>query len=123
MEGHTMTDTAKPIPEPVCEVGEDFTELVTIAEIGIVARLLKADPVTEIERQGPQQWEAMARLGWVLDRRRDPSVSFDVWSGLTLPELLAAVGIPMGDTPEDREARAVARDQADAVDPTVPAPA
>lgn len=118
-----MTDTPRTVPEPVCATGEDFTELVTIGEISMVARLLKCDPVTEIEQQGERNWEAMARLGWVLDRRRNPGVSFDVWAGLTLPELLTAVGIPHGETPEDREARAVARDQADAANPTEPAPA
>lgn len=117
-----MTDT-KTVPDPVCDLGDDFTELVTISEIGIVARLLKTDPITEIERQGPQQWEAMARLGWVLDRRRNPSVSFDTWAALTLPELLTAVGIPMGDTPDERDARRAARDEDDAANPTVPAPA
>jgi hypothetical protein len=117
-----MTDT-KHVPEPVCPAGDDFTELVTIGEISMVARLLKCDPVTEIEQQGPRNWEAMARLGWVLDRRRDPQVSFDVWSALTLPELLTAVGIPHGDTEDDRTARAAARDQADAENPTAPAPA
>jgi hypothetical protein len=103
---------------PVVEVGDDFTEAVTVAEVGIVARQIGVDPLGEIEQGGPKRWEAMARLGWVLDRRRDPKVQPDRWLGLRIPELLTALGIPEGDTDDQAHARAVAREAADAANPT-----
>lgn len=119
----TDTTPTKTIPEPVCPLGDDFTELVTIAEIGIVSRQLGCNPIIEIETQGQRQWEAMARLGWVLDRRRDRQAAHSTWDALTLPELMTALGIPMGATPADTEARRELERQADEVDPTAPAPA
>lgn len=112
------TPEALPIGEPVCKPGEDFTEAVTIAEIGIVARQLGCNPIIEIEREGPQQWSAMARLGWVLDRRRNPQARHEVWDALTLGQLMRALGIPTGEVPADREARAAAAAEVDAADPT-----
>lgn len=113
----TTTDQAAPV-DPVCKPGEDFTDLVTVAEIGIVARQLGVNPIAEIEGQGPQQWSAMARLGWVLDRRRNPKANHATWDAMTLVQLLAALGIPQGESAEDREARQVAAAEADAANPT-----
>lgn len=79
---------------PVCEPGIDFTELVTVREIGIVARQIGADPMGEIEEAGAKRWEAMARLGWVLHRRRDPRAAVDPWLDCPLPKLLELLAIP-----------------------------
>lgn len=117
-----MTNTDE-VPTPVVDLGEDFTEAPTIAEISLVARQLGADPLGEIESGGPKRWEAMARLGWVLDRRRDQKVQPDRWLGLRIPQLLTALGIPEGDTDADQTARAAAREAADAADPTASGPA
>lgn len=114
-----MSNTPETDPiVPVVEVGEDFTETVTVAEIGIVARQIGVDPLGEIENGGPRRWEAMARLGWVLDRRRDPKVQPDRWLALTIPALLTACGIPDDDDDDQAQARAAAREAADAANPT-----
>lgn len=118
-----MTTTDNSRPTPIAEVGEDFTEALTIQEIGIVARQIGVDPLGEIDRGGPKNWEAMARLGWVLDRRRDQTAKVEAWLGLTIPQLLTALGIPEDDTPAAKDARAAARQAADDVDPTASAPA
>lgn len=95
--------------EPVVEPGQDFTELVTVGEIGIVARQLGADPIGAIEQGTGQRWEAMARLGWVLERRRNQTATVDRWLGLTLSQLLDTLRV-------DEQA------DEDDDDPTEPAP-
>lgn len=120
----TTTVDAPDLPVPVvCDPGQDFTDLVTVKEIGIVARQLGCNPIVEIEQGGPKSFDAMARLGWVLHRRTDPQAKPDAWDGLTLPQLLAALGVPMGETQDQVEARRVAEAQADAANPTDGAPA
>lgn len=122
-QGDRRPVTTGPKVAPVCGPGEDFTDLVTVAEIGIVARQLGVNPIAEIESSGPQAFTAMARLGWVLDRRRNPQAQHVLWDALTLPELMAALAVPMGETREDTTARKELEAQTDEANPTGGAPA
>lgn len=79
--------------EPVCPRGTDPADLVTVRELGIIGRQLGADPLGAIENGTELRWEALARLGWVLDRRRDPKAAVDTWLDLPLAELLELLGL------------------------------
>lgn len=79
--------------EPVCEPGTDPADLVTARELGIIGRQLGADPLGAIEEGTEKRWEALARLGWVLDRRRNPKASVDTWLDVPLGRLLELLGI------------------------------
>lgn len=108
--------------EPVCAPGVDPVELCTVKELGIINRQLGCDAVgAGQDPANPLRWEAMARVGWILDRRRNQTQSVDVWLDLPLSRMLELLGL--GDDDRDEAAATAARvDEFDAADPTVPAP-
>lgn len=116
-----MSTTTEQQLRPVVEPGEDFLDKLTISELGIIGRQLKADPVAVVSDESPgghpQRWEAMARCGWMLDRRRDSSVPVDRWLELSIPQLLDALAIDPATVDEDR----AAEQQLDDESPTGPA--
>lgn len=106
--------------EPVCAPGHDPADLATVRELGIINRQLGADAIAAGQSDGPLRWEALARLGWVLHRRKDPTASVETWLDLELPRLLELLGLA-----DEQEAEAAANAQAaellEREDPTRPA--
>lgn len=110
------------IPEPVAEPGQDVTDLLTVQEMSMVARLISEDPAEAVMVPTQNRWRALALMGWCLDRRRDPQAKQDTWMNLTTVQLVAALGMSTTDPAEAAAASKAAQD-ADDANPTEPAPA
>lgn len=111
-----MTETKL---EPVVSPGQDFTERLTVQELSMIGRQLKADPLACIADESHYlRWEAMALCAWALDKRRNPSSRRESFLELELPELLAVLRL---DSDEEELARQIDA-QAEEESPTGPTP-
>lgn len=108
--------TENTAPAPVCEPGQDVTDLLTVRELAMVARLIGEDPVEAALVPTQNRWKALALMGWALDRRRDQQAKQDTWLDLTSLQLVEALGMAAD------PAAVAAQQAADDANPTAPAP-
>lgn len=103
-------------PARVVEPGQDPVDLLTVRELGMIAKRIGEDPVNAVQVPTGRRWEALALMGWALDRRRDQAAKADTWLDLPVVALVEALGLD-----DDPDAVAV-RQAADDADPTAPVP-
>lgn len=72
----------------------------TIGELDLCSRMLKADIVKAIHGATEDRWKGMAILGYVMGKRTDPTVKLDAFLAMTPAQLTDALG--MGRDDDDR---------------------
>lgn len=108
-----MTDTTPeslPLPK-VHTGGGDPVGTLTVAELSELSGLIKGDVVAAITDKTQNRWEALALVGWALDRReRGKDAKREDWRQLTSAQLAEALGLNDTDPASDD------------LDPTAPGP-
>lgn len=85
----TSSDLTRPIPE-----GLDLIDDLAVRELDIASRKLGADVAGAVgDEAGPLRWYALALLGWLWDKRRDPHAKLDSWLDLNATKLTELLGL------------------------------
>jgi hypothetical protein len=73
--------------DPVVPEGVDPIDGLTVGELAIIARALKADPVAALDSW--QRWEALTHIGRAWERKAgNPTAKLEPWSALDVSDLM-----------------------------------
>lgn len=117
-----MTDTTDDYtPGRVLEPGTDPIDVLTVRELGIASKRLGEDPVESINAPTTKRFEALATLGWLLDRRTNPQAPIGAWLDLSGNKVMDLLGLLDDDGLDEAGRKALAA--ADDANPTDPSTA
>jgi hypothetical protein len=96
-----MTETLSD-RDPVVPEGIDPVDGLTVGELAMIARALKADPVAALNSW--QRWEALQHIGRAWERRSgNPTAKLDPWAALGITDLMRLLRLDDVDDPADDE--------------------
>lgn len=100
-----MTTTDQPeLPPGIMDRPQGEAPLLddlSIRELRIGNAKCRADIVTAIQVPTADRWDALAIVGWLWHKRRDPQARLEAWTDLTAGQLSVALGLAGDQEPAD----------------------
>lgn len=96
--------------------GGDPVAKLTVGELSELSQKIKTDVVSAITDKTDKRWDALALVGWALERReRGKEADLAAWRAMTSEQLAEALGLNAKGAEDDDQ-------DDDGLDPTVPTP-